>query len=579
MIDNKMIVDYFCGAGGASEGIRKAFGVAPDLAINHSKDAIAMHSANHPNTHHLCEDAFMVDPVISTYGKKILLCWLSPDCKHFSKAKGKAPVDQKIRGLAWVTIRWAASKRPDCIMLENVEEFKTWGPLDENGEPDKKRAGEFFDVFIGILTTGTDKHSDGFRECLKTLEIKENSILAHKLSKGLGYDIEFRELSGCDYGAPTTRKRLFMIMRSDGKKIVWPEPTHGKRDSLEVAAGLLKPYRTAAECINWNIPSRSIFGRKKDLVPNTLRRIVKGIKKFVTDNPDPFIVKVNHSGDQFRGQSIYEPLGTLTAKNGFALVVPTMIQVGYGDSEGNRSLDLHKPLGTVTAGGRKFAFATAWIRKDYNTSIGDDISEPFSTITSRSNHHSLMLAHLRKSYNWENLDLDDELEIFSKPNCLRRFKRSHLLLRTNVGNSLEVEQLFTKYGIDSNVQPNSSFLVKYYGSDVGQSLNEPLHTVPTKDRFGIVILQGERYRITDITFRMIEAEELARSHNFSESYIFDMDQYGNKLAKYKQVNGIGNSVLPDLSEALCRANFPEYCVSEPVNEQIELLNADFGWSG
>lgn len=577
-----LVVDNFSGAGGASEGMTEAFGRSPDIAINHSPDAVAMHAANHPNTKHFCEDIFEVDPIKITDGKRVLLCWLSPDCKHFSKAKGGVPVDQNIRGLAWVTIRWGATKRPDVMMLENVEEFRSWGPVietEDGPQPDKERSGEYFKVFLDILTNGADKHSEGFSECLKTLDISPDSIMAHKLAKGLGYDVDFKELIGCDYGAPTIRKRLFMIMRSDGKEIRWPEPTHGPRDSLEVQSGKLEPYRTAAECIDWSIPSKSIFGRKKNLASNTLRRIVRGIEKFVINNPEPFLVKVNHSGDQFRGQRIYEPLGTLTSKNGYGIVVPTLIQVGYGDKEGKRVLELNKPLGTVTAGGNKFALATAYIRKDYNNSVGDDISNPISTITSRSTHHSLMNARLTPCSELESLDLSTEIKKVCDPYFKKRLFQAELLLDTNVGNSLEVEKLFKEYEIDPNqVTVNSTFLVKYYGSDTGQLLNEPIHTIPCKDRFGLVTIAGENYRITDITFRMLQPRELARGNGVKDSYIIDMDQYGYKLPKYKQVNGIGNMVLPDLSRALVEANLPEYCSKEPYQEQVELLNADFGWS-
>lgn len=309
-----LIVDNFAGGGGASTGIEMAIGRSVDIAINHDPDAIAMHKANHPHTKHYCEDVWQVDPVEACDGNPVALAWFSPDCKHFSRAKGGKPVDKNIRGLAWVAIKWAALVKPKVIMLENVPEIQTWGPLGEDGKPIKERAGETFDGFISALTSGISIVHPAYQEMCDALSIEPTSEMAQTLQNGLGYEVQYRTLKSCDYGAPTTRTRFYMIARCDGRPIVWPEPTHAPKDSDDVKQGRKLPYHTAAECIDWSIPAQSIFERKKPLAENTLRRIARGIQKFVIDNPEPFIVTVNHSGEGFRGQSTDEPLGTITAK-------------------------------------------------------------------------------------------------------------------------------------------------------------------------------------------------------------------------------------------------------------------------
>ena len=286
----EIFVDNFAGGGGASTGIEIAIGRNVDIAINHDPDAIAMHKANHPNSKHYCEDVWEVDPQEACEGRPVALAWFSPDCKHFSRAKGGKPVDNNIRGLAWVSIRWALLVRPRVIMLENVPEIQTWCPLGADNRPIKERSGETFKGFIKILSTGLPKDHPAFIECCNALRIDIDSPYADELSKGLGYKVEYKELMSCDYGAPTTRTRFYMVARCDGKPIVWAKPTHAPKNSEAVKSGKLKPYHTAAECIDWSIPAQSIFERDKPLAENTLRRIAKGIKKFVIDNPEPFII-------------------------------------------------------------------------------------------------------------------------------------------------------------------------------------------------------------------------------------------------------------------------------------------------
>ncbi|HCD1613407.1 TPA: DNA cytosine methyltransferase [Serratia marcescens] len=576
---NELIVDNFAGGGGASTGIEMATGRSVNIAINHDENAIAMHETNHPETLHYCESVFDIDPVAATCGHPVALAWFSPDCRHFSKAKGAAPVKKEIRGLAWIVVRWALKKQPRLIPLENVEEFKTWGPLvtDANGNdyPCPDRTGETFAAFVGIMSTGVSADHPALAECCEVLGIDVGSEDHQKLITGLGYDVEYRELRACDYGAPTIRKRFFMLMRCDGKPIVWPEPTHGDPKSLEVQSGKLKPWRTAAECIDWSIPCPSIFERKRPLAENTLRRIARGIQRFVIDSPNPFIVKCNHTStkssyDCFRGQAVDEPLQTITKTHGYALVTPmiagaggseyqakprgvdqpmhtvlkesraalvtpSLVQIGYGEREGQapRALDLAKPLGTVVAGGNKHALVSAFLAKHFGgnyTGPGANLSEPAHTVTT-VDHHALVTSNLIKF----------------RGTC-------------KDGQSLnEPMPTITAGGL--HIGEVRAFLLKYYGNEKeGVSLEDPLHTVTTNDRFGLVTVEGIDYQIVDIGMRMLQPHELYAAQGFPEWYIIDQDYKGKKYAKDKQVARCGNAVPPPFAEALVRANLPELCV-------------------
>ena len=352
MRESEIIVDNFAGGGGASTGIELAIGRSVDIAINHDPNAVAMHTTNHPDTLHYCESVYEVRPKVATAGCPVALAWFSPDCRHFSKAKGAKPVEKAIRGLAWVVLRWGLDVKPRVMKLENVEEFKTWGPL-LAGEmrPDPARAGETFEAFIGMLTTGISADHPALAECCEFLNISLDSEDAARLVNGLGYTVEYRELRACDYGAPTIRKRFFMVMRCDGKPIVWPEATHGDPKSPAVLAGKLAPWHTAAECIDWSIPAPSIFDRKKPLAENTLKRIARGIQRFVIDSASPFIVKCNHTTtrrkyDCFRGQALDDPLQTITKTHGYAIAVPHLTKFRTG-ATGQPVTD---PVPTVTAG-------------------------------------------------------------------------------------------------------------------------------------------------------------------------------------------------------------------------------------
>lgn len=544
-----LIVDNFAGGGGASTGMAWALGRSVDIAINHDQDAIAMHSANHPETLHYCESVFDVDPVQATAGKPVALAWFSPDCKHFSKAKGTKPVNKEIRGLAWVTIRWAMKVRPRVIMLENVEEFKTWGPLiqcpvTDAMHPCPERKGETFNAFVSMLSTGIDADHPALTECVETLGLLDSA----KLIKGLGYKVEFRELRACDYGAPTIRKRLFMIARCDSQPIVWPEPTHGSPDCEAVKSGKLLPWRTAAECIDWSLPCKSIFGRKKPLAENTLRRIAKGIQRFVIDAKEPFIVTCNHGGEGFRGQGLDKPFNTITAAHeAHGLIVPTLAPfiVGAGGpvySGKPRGVD--NPLHTLVQENHSAlvvptlapfitepVLTAANICKHYGgnyTGPGDDLNNPLPTVTT-VDHNALITSHMIK------------------------------LRGTNIGFPMD-ESAHTITAGGLHLGEVRAFFIKYYGNEQdGVACNEPLHTMTTNDRFGLVMFKGEPYKIVDIGMRMLEPHELFACQGFTPDYI--INNYNGKSSKKQQVARVGNSVPPQFAEALVMANLPELCVN------------------
>jgi len=464
MLD-EIIVDNFAGGGGASTGIELAIGHSVEIAINHDPDAIAMHKANHPQTKHYCENVWTVNPIKAVQGRKVGLAWFSPDCKHFSKAKGGKPCDKKIRGLAWIVLKWAALVKPRVIMLENVEEFQTWGPLNRRKHPIKSKKGQTY------------------RKWRKQLE-------------ALGYTTETNELVAADYGAPTKRKRFFMVARCDGKPIVWPKPTHGDRNSEEVKKGLLKPYVSAAEIIDWDIPCKSIFCRKKPLAENTMKRIAKGIKKFVLENPEPFIMQIGQTGfTEDRNKSIHEPLTTIVSKAEHCLIAPTLIQYHSETTKnGVRGQSINQPIMTLDSSPR-YGLVSAFIIQMNKNMVGTDMKEPINTIVSGPGH----IGEVR------------------------------------------------------------AFLIKYYGQGVGQSVKEPLDTIVSKDRFGLITIYGQDYQIADIGMRMLEPRELFAAQGFPKGYIIDHDYTGKTYSKTKQVARCGNAVCPPIAEALVRANLPELC--------------------
>lgn len=602
-----LIVDNFAGGGGASTGIEMAIGRSIDIAINHDPDAIAMHKANHPQTKHYCEDVWQVDPVEACDGNPVALAWFSPDCKHFSRAKGGKPVDKNIRGLAWVAIKWAALVRPQIIMLENVPEIQTWGPLGEDGKPIKERAGETFDGFISALTSGISIDHPAYQEMCDALSIEPTLKIAQTLQNGLGYEVQYRTLKSCDYGAPTTRTRFYMIARCDGRPIVWPEPTHAPKDSDNVKQGRKLPYHTAAECIDWSIPAQSIFERKKPLAENTLRRIARGIQKFVIDNPESFIVTVNHSGEGFRGQSTDEPLGTITAKNGYGvvtptimcnntnnigasaeaplptvttgnrnyLVVPSIVPIGYGEREGQapRVNTVDEPLGTIVSSGKHYLVAPTLIQYHSETAKaevrGQELTEPLMT-QDTSNRYALSVAHIMKNYgggyNGAGSAADAPLDTVTAKDHNSLVTAHIMTMRNNMDGQPIDEPLTTISCSGAHHAEVQAFLVKYFSNGTAKSVDDPLDTVTTKDRFALVTIHGEEYIITDIKMRMLQPRELFNAQGFPPDYIIDHDADGHPYVKSKQVARCGNAVTPPVPAALVRANLPEEALKESNKE-------------
>lgn len=687
----EIIVDNFAGGGGASTGIELATGRSVDIAINHDPNAVAMHTTNHPDTLHYCESVYEVKPKIATAGRPVGLAWFSPDCRHFSKAKGAKPVEKAIRGLAWIVIRWALEVGPRVMMLENVEEFKTWGPL-LLGEmrPDPERTGETFEAFIGMLSTGVPADHPALLECCEFLQLSPDSEQVHQLVAGLGYDVDYRELRACDYGAPTIRKRFFMVMRRDGQPIAWPQATHADPKSPAVQMGRLAPWRTAAECIDWSIGAPSIFDRKKPLAENTLKRIARGIQRFVLDNPVPFIVKCNHTTtkgkyDCFRGQALEEPLQTITKTHGYAiavphltkfrtgatgqpvtepvptvtagtsrrpggnghalgvveaaltpflagnggseyqakprpldkpahtimkqsracvvapviarqfgasvghradepsatitaggggksqLVMPTLIQMGYGERPGQepRVPGLHKPLGTVVAGGGKFGLVAANLVKHYGGNYqgaGVGMDEPMHSVTT-VDHHAVVAAHLMVNNTGHpggevgkpthtittgNHHATVTSHLVKLRGTCRDGQRTDEPMPTVTAGGTHVGEVKTLLAVDGydelRAQQALEFLREYCGPD----------------STGLVTIEGVVYRIVDIGMRMLQPHELYRAQGFPEWYIIDRDYRGVKYAKDKQVARCGNAVPPPFAEALVRANLPELCQSKEI---------------
>lgn len=538
-----LVVDLFAGGGGASEGIELALGRPVSLAVNHSRTAIECHQRNHPHTRHEIADVWEADPVAACAGRPVALLWASPSCTHYSRAKGAHnPKSAEIRSLPWVVIRWARTVRPRTIFMENVPEFLDWGPLDAHGHPIKSKRGRTFRIWLGKL-------------------------------KAQGYQVEWRTLVAADYGAPTTRKRVYLIARCDGQPIVWPEPTHAKNPSL-----FCSPWRTAAECIDWSLPAKSIFDRKKPLAEKTLRRIAAGIVRYVLRAQKPFVVSLTHHGGERthdldaplptitaanrgelalvapmvspvktwggggnearpaneplrtvtaskRGEfalvapvlagiggpayagkpvTVNQPLGAITTENHRALVAATLVQTGYGERQGQepRAMDVQQPLGTVVAGGQKHALCAALLTKHFGGVVGHEIAQPVGAITAKD-HHALTTATLDGSPD-------------------RR------------------EQV-------------RAFLISYYGADgkpetQKQSLEQPLGTVTTRDRFALVMVGGIAHEITDIATRMLAPRELFAAQGFRTTY----DLSG--LTKTQQIQLCGNSVCPPVAEALVRAN-------------------------
>ena len=655
----ELIIDNFAGGGGTSTGLEAAFGRPVDIAINHNPEALAMHAINHPHTHHLCESVWDVDPIEVTKNQPVGLVWLSPDCKHFSKAKGDTPVEKSIRGLAWVGMRWIATTKPRVMMLENVEEFKTWGPLlvdaDGKARPDPAKKGKFFESFLKQL-------------------------------RGHGYKVEHRELRACDNGAPTIRKRLFLVARRDGIPICWPDQTHGAPTNAAVIAGKMLPWRTAAECIDFDLPSNSIFDRKKDLAVNTQRRVAKGLWRHVLTSAKPFIVSrtgpavapfigEHANASNQRNMAADEPLRTICAqvKGGhFSVIAPTLLPL-RGTSEAHLTAHtVEQPLSTICASGTHHGLAgahlvTAHIQRDMGKSIGHAADVPLGTVTAGGGGKSALIStHLVTVGYGERAGQDARTQDIAGPlgtvvaggvkqaivaahlvdmghgeSCstgAKRWSAGHRSLTeplstvtaSSIGSAIVtafMEQanggfyagdgrpvdapVSTITAAGSNQQLVTAYMVKYYGTALGVRLSEPMHTLPTKDRMGLVqiiqvsldclapehrarakqcaallhehlpdnfpapadmVLVGE-WVLVDITLRMLKPVELFRAQSFPRDYVIheipdpkllfvDGKQAGNPLTVPRipltgtaQVRMCGNSVAPAQAEALARANF------------------------
>lgn len=573
----ELIVDNFAGGGGASVGIELALGAPVDIAVNHDESAIAMHSVNHPYTEHFREDVFAIDPEKVTGGRPVGIGWFSPDCKHFSRAKGGKPVSKNIRGLSWVILKWAMSKQssPRVIFMENVPEIQTWGPLKEiNGElkPDPAHAGETFNGFIAMLTTGIDKAHPAFAEACEFLKLDINSEPADRLARGLGYDVEYKELKACDYGAPTIRKRFYLIARRDGKPIVWAQPTHGKGKGL-------KPYRTAAECIDWSIPCPSIFGRKKPLAVNTLRRIARGLDKFVIRNPQPFIMS-NNTGNA--PHSVNEPLATVTTGNRNFLTAPSLAQYHSEQSKGEvRGQKINKAIMTVD-GSNRYALNTAFLSKYFSgkQQAGVGLNEPVPTVTA-IDHNALVTGSIVKYYSGEDnySDINDPLHtvtvkdrhglavshlgVFRKNADGKDLREPMPTLTTSAGHMAQVKTYFEK--IDGAQDLG-------HWREVRELLNSYAGYAIKDDEILLFEINGVKYFISDIGLRMLKAHELMLAQGFPPDYIIDIEPYiGKPYSEAKQIARLGNAVCPPVATALIRANCADMAVCKrPIKTMAQL---------
>ena len=538
----ELVVDNFAGGGGASTGMELALGYPVDIAVNHDADAIAMHKVNHPYTRHFQEDVFDIDPVQVTGGRTVGIAWFSPDCKHFSRAKGGKPVDKKIRGLSWVVLRWAMSSvAPRVIFMENVPEIKTWCPLieiDGQMRPDPARDGETFNGFVSMLTGGIEKEHPAFSEACEFLKIEPDSEDGDRLAAGLGYAVAWKELKACDYGAPTIRNRFYLIARRDGQPIVFPEPTHGKGR---------KPYRTAAECIDWSLHCPSIFGRKKELAENTLRRIARGLDKFVLRNASPYIM-CNNTNNVPHG--VNEPLPTQTTGNRNYLCAPSLIQYHSEQGKGEvRGQELNKPIMTID-GSPRYAMSACYLTKYFGgeRQAGASLSEPAPTVTA-IDHSALAAANLLHYYG----GADHASRVDSPLPTVTTLPR-HYIVKTYL-QKMGAAQDFGNWACVREL------LNKYAGYSIAA------------DEILIMEIDGERYFISDIGMRMLKARELMLAQGFPPDYIIDIESHiGKRYSEAKQIARMGNAVCPPVAEALVRANCAEIA-SQRVIATMAMLNA------
>ena len=551
-IRKELIVDLFAGGGGMSSAIEHATGLYPDIACNHDSDAISMHEANHPQTEHYQADVYELCPKEATNGRPVGLLHLSPDCTHHSQAAGGQPRNKATRSLSWVGKRWAGQAKPRVITLENVKEIQKWGPLvakrcKKTGRVLKldgtvAAPGEVVPVSQQHLVPNPKKQGQTWKRFVQCL---------HEI----GYQVEWRLLIAADFGAPTTRERLFMVARCDGQPIVWPEPTHSKTP-IEGK----KKWRSAAECIDFNNVGRSIFGREKPLADNTLKRIAKGIKKFVLDCPQPFIVPIAHFNGSEPVHSGFEPLRTITAtpKGGsFAvsrpLLAPVHVTAGHGEGKGSTQRRGHgtksitDPCNTITASGGGQSVATAYMMQangGFNVTVGKPMDEPMTTITVTGSQQQLVAMMIERQFGTSTgADIAQPL-----PTIMTCGSGKCGLVGCELGETehkaLEVAQ----------------FLINYYGNGDARDKSMPMDTITTRDRLALVTvyIKGEPFYIVDITLRMLEPKELYKAQGFPDDYIITHGHDGRQFTKTAQVRMVGNSVSPPPAVALIKANYQPY---------------------
>ncbi len=621
---DEIIVDNFAGGGGASTGIELALGRPVTVAINHDPAAILMHKTNHPYTLHLQDSVWNIDPVEICAGRPVGLAWFSPDCKHFSKAKGAALVDKKIRGLAWIVLKWAGTVRPRVIILENVEEFKTWGPV-RKGKPIKSKSGQTFNKFINQLSS-------------------------------LGYQIEYRELVAADYGAPTTRKRFVMIARCDGKPIVWPERTHAPANSTEVKEGKKKPWRSAAEIIDWSLPCPSIFQTSEEikeqyglkalrpLKDNTLRRIARGIDKFVIKNAKPFIIPVGYGekqGQKPRVNDIAEPLGTVvstvkhnlveplltpygvqanhggadrisklenkplstvTAKHGYGVVEPILAPLTMHNHTNAGGTHINNPVNTITTAGAQMLI-TPHLSKYFGGVVGEKAENPLPTVTAVD--HNAIVAPSLIQYHTEQSEKEVRASGLEKPVMTVDGSNRYGIAAAHLTQYFKGDHYHSPedplHTVTTEIREGVTLahITKFKGQNLGQETTEPLQTITSAEAFGrvhtrlekitgcndlrywpqvremlniycgyniaedeilLINIGGIDYFISDIGLRMLTPKELYAAQGFPADYIIDRDYTGKAYIKKEQVARCGNAVCPPMATALVKANMPEYYI-------------------
>lgn len=589
---DEIIVDNFAGGGGASTGIELAAGRPVNIAINHDAAAILLHKTNHPHTEHIQASVWDVDPEEVCAGRPVGLAWFSPDCKHFSKAKGAALVDRNIRGLAWIVLRWAGIVRPRVIILENVEEFQTWGPV-RKGKPIKSKSGQTFHKWLSQL-------------------------------EALGYAVEYRELVAADYGAPTTRKRFVLIARCDGRPIRWPERTHAPRDSEEVKSGKCKPWRSAAEIIDWTVPMYSIFASKQEikekygvnavrpLADNTLRRIIRGVDKFTIKSGKPFIVECNHGGDGHT-RSVEEPVNTVTGRYTGGVCEPVTIPYTFSNTGGSVGSPADAPVHTIrTAGGQVLAAANLI---QYHTEQSEDVRanglDAALPTVDASNRYGLTAAHLVEFYgNGQAIDPAEPMHTVTSHDreALTAVHLDKYFAGGYKGCGNGADEPLSTITVEPRQSVVAAHVVKFKGPDIGQSPDAPLQTVTAINPFALASVKTVKYApgtdlgywpqirallnrycgyaladdeilllwikgawryICDISMRMLTPRELYNAMGFPPDYIIEHDYTGKPYPKSQQVARCGNAVCPQMASAVVRVNFPEWAVELFTMAELE----------